>query len=137
MFRGSQRHLEVRAGERLSDRSRLRAYRTVQLLVQTRPVSSRSVHPWGFPRRLFLYPVPSVAARTTPNGVKEKASFCLVFRSLNTTSSHRMFSMGYRRAKSTQGNTNFQKRFFWQTTPGSLPSGLNKCLQLHDGMNFV
>ena len=68
--------------------------------------------PRDFPRLLFLYPVPSAAAQTAPNGVKERASFCLVFRSLNTTSSHRMFSMGYRRAKSTQGNTNFQKRIF-------------------------
>ena len=72
--------------------------------------------PRDFPRLLFLYPLPSAAARTAPNGVKERASFCLVFRSLNTTSSHRMFSMGYRRAKSTQGNTklvtNIQKRIF-------------------------
>ena len=80
--------------------------------------------PRDFPRRLFLYPVPSAAARTAPNGVKERASFCLVFRSLNTTSSHRMFSMGYRRAKSTQVNTSFQKRIFLQTTSGSLPAGL-------------
>ena len=76
--------------------------------------------PRDFPRRLFLYPLPSAAARTAPNGVKERASFCLVFRSLNTTSSHRMFSMGYRRA---EGNTNFQKRIFWQTTSGALPAG--------------
>ena len=69
--------------------------------------------PRDFPRRLFLYPLPSAAARTAPNGVKERASFCLVFRSLNTTSSHRMFSMGYRRAKSTQGNTKFQKRILF------------------------
>ena len=82
--------------------------------------------PRDFPRRLYLYPVPSAAARTTPIGVKERASFCLVFRSLNTRSSCRMFSMGYRRAKSTQGNTNFQRRIFWQTTSGSLPAGLEK-----------
>ena len=82
--------------------------------------------PRGFPmaRRLFLYPVPSAAARTAPNGVKERASFCLVFRSLNTTTSYRMFSICYRRAKPTQGNTNFQKEFFWRTTLGSLPAGL-------------
>ena len=97
---------EVRAG-RLSSRFRLRAYRTVQ----TRVVSSRSVHHGIFPD-VYFYPVPSAAARTAPNGVKEKASFCLVFRGLNTTSSHRMFSMSYRRAESTQGNTNFQKRIF-------------------------
>ena len=105
----SQRRSEVRAG-RLSSRFRLRAYRTVQ----TRPVSSRSVHHGIFPDFYFYTgnPLPSAAARTAPNGVKERASFCLVFRSLNTTSSHRMFSMGYRRAKFTQGNTNFQKRIF-------------------------
>ena len=104
----SQRRSEVRAGK-LSSRFRLRAYRTVQ----TRPVSIESKRtPRDFPRLLFLYPLPSAAARTAPNGVKERASFCLVFRSLNSTSSHRMFSMGYRRAKSTQGNTNFQKKFF-------------------------
>ena len=45
----SQRHSEVRAG-RLSDRFRLRAYRTVQ----TRPVSSRSVHPGVFPDVYFI-----------------------------------------------------------------------------------
>ena len=116
----SQRHSEVRAG-RLSGRFRLRAYRTVQ----TTSLESKRT-PRDFPRRLFLYPVPSAATRTAPNGVKERASFCLVFRSLNTTSSRRMFSMGYRRAKSTQGNTNVQKEFFWQTTSGSLPAGLNK-----------
>ena len=92
----------------LSGRFRLRAYRTVQ----TRPVSSRSVHHGIFPDTYCLYPVPSAAAQMAPNGVKERASFCLVFRSLNTTSSHRMFSMGYRRAKYTQGSTNFQKRIF-------------------------
>ena len=103
-----QRRSEVRAG-RLSSRFRLRAYRTVQ----TSLISLESKRtPRDFPRLLFLYPLPSAAARTAPNGVKERASFCLVFRSLNTTSSHRMFSMGYRRAKSTQGNTNFQKRIF-------------------------
>ena len=86
-------------------------------------LESKPTTPRDFPRRLFLYPVPSAAAQTRPNGVKERASFCLVFRSLNTMSSHRMFSMGYRRATSTQGNTNFQKECFWQTTSGSLPAG--------------
>ena len=45
----SQRHSELRAG-RLSDRFRLRAYRTVQT---TGPVSSRSVHPGVFPDVYF------------------------------------------------------------------------------------
>ena len=99
---------------------RLRAYRTVQ----TKPVRVESKRtPRDFPRRLFLYPVPSAAARTAPNGVKGRASFCLVFRSLNTTSSHRMFSMDYRRAKSTQGNTNFQKRIFLSNNFGITTRG--------------
>ena len=103
----SQRHSEVRAGTlsagALSGSERIAPYRLDHESKRT---------PRDFPRRLFLYPVPSAAARTAPNGVKGRASFCLGFRSLNTTSSHRMFSMGYRRAKSTQGNTNFQKRIF-------------------------
>ena len=107
----SQRLSEVRAG-RLSSRFRLRAYRTVQARPVWSGLESKRT-PRDFPKRLFLYPVPSAAARTAPNGVKERASFCLVFRSLNTTSFHRMFSMGYRRAKSPQGNTNFQKRIFF------------------------
>ena len=116
----SQRHSEVRAG-------RLREpFQAESVSHRTDWTSLKSKRtPRDFSRRLFLYPVPSAAARTAPNGVKEGASFCLVFRSLNTASSHRMFSMGYRRAKSTQGNTNFQKRIFsWQTTSGSLPAGL-------------
>ena len=103
----SQRHSEVRAGT-LSEpfQAQSVSHRTDWTSLESKRT------PRDFPRRLFLYPVPSAAARTAPNGVKERASFCLVFRSLNTTSSHRMFSMGYRRAKSTQGNTNFQKRIF-------------------------
>ena len=92
---------------------------------QTSLVSKRT--PRDFPSCLFLYPVPSAAARTAPNGVKERASFCLVFRSLNATSSYRVFSMGYRRAKSTQGNTNFQKRFFWQLRWLGTVLGRTKC----------
>ena len=72
--------------------------------------------PRDFPRRLYLYPVPSAAAQTAPNGVKERASFFLAFRSLNTTSSHRMFSMGYKRAKEgpnpPKEALTFKKEFF-------------------------
>ena len=119
----SQRHseLEVRA-ERLSGRFKLRAYRTVQ----TRPVSSRSVHHRIFPDGYFYTQSLQRPHKRCPMASRrERASFCLVFRRFNTTSSHRMFSMGYRRAKSTQENTNFKKEFFWQTTSGSLPAGLN------------
>ena len=79
----------------------------------------------GFSQTSIFIPNP-FSGRT--NGAQwrqgERASFCLVFRSLNTTSSHRMFSMGYRRAKSTQGNSNFQKEFFdkqlWDHYPRAL-----------------
>ena len=105
---------------RLSDRFRL----SWERIAPYRQDQSRvEAYTPGFPRRLFLYPVPSAAARTAPNGVKERASFCLVFRSLNTTLSHRMFSMGYRRAKSTQGNTNFQKRIFLANNSGITTRG--------------
>ena len=92
--------------------------------------------PRDFPRRLFLHPVPSAAAQTAPNGVKERASFCLVFRSLNTTSSHRMFSMGYRRARSTQGNTNFQKRIFLANNFG-IPTHSNGKLYVQKGVKRI
>ena len=100
-------HAEVRAG-RLSGRFRLRAYRTVQ----TRLVSSRSVHHGIFPDVYFYTQSLQRPHERRPMASRREASFCLVFRSLNTTSSHRMFSMDCRRAKSTQGNTNFQKRIF-------------------------
>ena len=75
-------------------------------LVRESPASSRRV---GCANLMNIY--------------QERASFCLVFRSLNTTSSHRMFSMGYRRAKSTQGNTNFQKRIFLANNSGITTRG--------------
>ena len=103
----SQRHSEVRAGT-LS-----KPFQAQSVSHRTNWTSFESKRtPRDFPRRLFFYPGPSAAARTAHNGVKQRASFCLGFRSLNTTSSHRMFSMGYRMAKSTQGKTNFQKRIF-------------------------
>ena len=49
--------------------------------------------PRDFPRRLFLYPLPSAAARTAPNGVKERASFCLVFRMVRTSKTDHFFKL--------------------------------------------
>ena len=103
----SQRRSEVRAG-RLSSRFRLRAYRTVQ----ARPVSSRSVHHGIFPDVYFYTQSLQRPHERRPMASWREQVSALFFRSLNTTSSHRMFSMVYRRAKSTQGNTNFQKRIF-------------------------
>ena len=119
----SQRHSEVRAGT-LSEpfQAQSVSHRTDWTSLESKRT------PRDFPRRLFLYPVSSAAARTAPNGVKERASFCLVFRSLNTTSSHRMFSMGYRGPNPPKETLTFKKEFFWQTTSGSLPAGLNGSL---------
>ena len=125
----SQRHSEVRAG-RLSSRFRLRAYRTVQ----TRPVSSRSVHHGIFPEVYFSYPLPSAAARTAPNGVNERASFCLVFRSLNTTSSYRMFSMGYRRPNPPKETLTFIKYFLGKQLRDHHPRALNVVLLVQNGV---
>ena len=98
-----------RTSGRLSGSFRLRAHRSVQ----SRPVLSQSVHHRIFPDVNF-YTQSTAAAQTAPDGIKERASFILVCRSLNTTSTHRKFSIGYRRANSTEGNTNFQKEYFWQ-----------------------
>ena len=76
-----------------------------------RPVSSRSVHHGIFPDVYFYTTLQRPHERRPMASRREQVS-ALFFRSLNTTSSHRMFSMGYRRAKSTQRNTNFQKRIF-------------------------
>ena len=87
---------------------RLRAYRTVQ----TRPLSSRSVHHGIFPDVYFYTHSLQRPHERRPMASRREQVSALFFCSLNTTSSHRMFSMGDRRAKPTQGNTNFQKRIF-------------------------
>ena len=118
----SQRRSEVRAG-RLSSRFRLRAYRTVQ----TRPVSSRSVHHGIFPDVYFYTQSLQRPHERRPLESRREQVSALFFRSLNTTSSHRMFSMGYRRATSTQGNTNFQRRIFLANDVGITTRGLKLC----------
>ena len=58
------------------------------------------------------------AAQAAPNGVKKGATFLLVIRCLNHTASSRKLSMGFRRAKFTQRNTNRQKNFCGRSIPG-------------------
>ena len=79
----------------------------------------------GFSQSSIFIPSPFSGRTNGAQWRQGESKFLPCFRSLNTTSSHRIFSMGYRRTKSTQGNTNFQKESFWQTTSGSLPAGLN------------
>ena len=66
----------------------------------------------GFSQTSIFIPTLQRPHERRPMASRREQVSALFFRSLNTTSSHRMFSMGYRRAKSTQGNTNFQKRIF-------------------------
>ena len=49
-------------------------------VVRYRPVSSRNIHHGIFPD-VYFNTQSTVAARTVPNGVKERESFCLVFPS--------------------------------------------------------
>ena len=66
----------------------------------------------GFSKTSIFIPTLQRPHEWRPMASRREQVSALFFRSLNTTSSHRMFSMGYRRAKSTQGNANFQKRNF-------------------------
>ena len=86
-----------------------------------RPIYSHDNATW---KSSIPGPAPWAAARTAPNGVKERASFCLVFRSLNTTSSHRKFSMGYRRGKSTRKHQLSKKEYFDEQLRDHYPRAL-------------
>ena len=91
--------------------------------------------PRDFPRLLFLYPLPSAAARTAPNGVKERASFSLVFQSLNTTSSllHKLSCVGLSKNTLSWFTAFLQSRkqcvqidgqkSSWQVTKSGIPQG--------------
>ena len=116
----SQRRSEVRAG-RLSSRFRLRAYRTVQ----TRPVSSRSVHHGIFPDVYFY-----THSRQRPHERRPMASrreqvsalFSIAWTQRRLTECFPWATEGPNPPKET---LTFKKEFFWQTTSGSLPAGLN------------
>ena len=119
----SQRHSEVRAG-RLSSHEPFQAQKVSHRTDKTSLESKRT--PRHFPIRLFLYQLPSAAPRTAPNGVKERASFCLVFRSLNTTSSHRMFSRATEGPNLPKETLTFKKNFFSKQLRDHYPRALSK-----------
>ena len=109
----------------VSGSERIAAYRPDKSLVEA--------YTTGFSQTSIFIPTPFSGRTNGAQWHQGESKFLPCFCSLNTTSSHRMFSMAYRRAKSTQGNTNFQKRiFFWQTTSGSLPAGLNLIHFFHE-----
>ena len=115
----SQRHSEVRAG-RLSGRFMLRAYRTVQ----TRPVSSRSVHHGIFPD-VYTQSLQQPHKRRPMASRREQVSalFFLAWTQRRLTECFAWATEGPNPPKET---LTFKKELFWQTTSGSLPAGLNE-----------
>ena len=96
-----------------------RASRKTEQPFQAQSVSHRRLdqsrveaYTTGFSQTSIFIPTLQRPHERRPMASRREQVSALFFRSLNTTSSHRMFSMGNRRAKSTQGNTNFQKRIF-------------------------
>ena len=92
--------------------------------------------PRDFPRRLFLYPLPSAAARTAPNGVKERASFCLVFVAWTQCRLTECFPWATEGPNPPNETLTFKNEFFWQTTSGSLPAGLKQFLSIGESLKF-
>ena len=69
----------------------------------------------AFSQTSIFIPSPLSGCKNGAQSRQEESKFLPCFsklEQLNTTPSHRVFSIGYRRAKSTQGNTNFKKRLF-------------------------
>ena len=118
----SQRHseLEVRAG-RLSGRFRLRAYRTVQ----TRPVSSRSVHHGIFPDVYFYTQSLQRPHKRRPMASRREQVSALFFVAWTQRRLTECFPWATEGPNPPKETLTFKKEFFWQTTSGSLPAGLN------------
>ena len=121
----SQRHsevMEVRAGRpwRLSDRFMPRAYRTVQ----TRPESSRSVHPGVFPDIYFYTQSLQRPHERRPMASRREQVSSLFFVAWTQRRLTEWFPSATEGPNPPKETLTFKKEFFWQTTPGSLPAGL-------------
>ena len=102
------RSAELRAG-RLSGRFRLRAYRTVQ----TRWVSSQSVHHGIFPYVYFYtHSLQRPHERRPMSSRREQVSALFFVACEHTVVSQNVFH-GLQKGQIFQGNTNFQKSFFF------------------------
>ena len=115
----SQRRSEVRAG-RLSSRFRLRAYRTVQ----TRPVSSRSVHHGIFPDVYFYTHSLQRPHERRPMASRREQVSALFFVAWTQRRLTECFPWATEGPNPPKETLTFKKEFFWQTTSGSLPAGL-------------
>ena len=116
----SQRRSEVRAG-RLSSRFRLRAYRAVH----TRPVSSRSVHHGIFPDVYFYTHSLQRPHERRPMASRREQVSALFFAAWTQRRLTECFSWATEGPNPPKETLTFKKDFFWQTTSGSLPAGLN------------
>ena len=117
----SQRRSEVRAG-RLSSRFRLRAYRTVHT---SRPVSSRCVHHGIFPDFYFYtHSLQRTHERRPMASRREQVSALFVVASTQRRLTE-CFPWATEGPNPPKETLTFKKDFFWQTTSGSLPTGLN------------
>ena len=119
----SQRRSEVRAG-RLSSRFRLRAYRTVQ----TRPVSSRSVHHGIFPDVYFYTHSLQRPHERRPMASRREQVSALFFVAWTQRRLTECFPWATEGPNPPKETLTFKKEFFWQTTSGSLPAGLKGAL---------
>ena len=119
----SQRHSEVRAG-RLSSRFRLRAYRTVQ----TRVVSSRSVHHGIFPNVYFYTHSLQRPHERRPMASRREQVSALFFVAWAQRRLTECFPWATEGPNPPKETLTFKKEFFWQTTSGSLPAGLKPCV---------
>ena len=115
----SQRRSEVRAG-RLSSRFRLRAYRTVQ----TRPVSSRSVHDGIFPDVYFYTHSLQRPHERRPMASRREQVSALFFVAWTQRRLTECFPWATEGPNPPKETLTFKKESFWQTTSGSLPAGL-------------
>ena len=117
----SQRRSEVRAG-RLSSHFifRLRAYRTVQ----TRPVSSRSVHHEIFPDFYFYTHSLQRPHERRPMASRREQVSALFFVASTQRRLTECFPWATEGPNPPKETLTFKKEFFWQTTSGSLPAGL-------------
>ena len=113
-------HAEVRAG-RLSGRFRLRAYRTVQ----TKPVSSRSVHHGIFPDVYFYTQSFQRPHERRPMASRREQVSALFFVAVTPRRLTECFPWTKGGPNPLRETLTFKNEFFWQTTSGSLPAGLN------------
>ena len=126
----SQRRSEVRAG-RLSSRFRLRcrAYRTVQ----TRPFSSRSVriHHGIFPDFYFYTHSLQRPHERRPMASRREQVSALFFVAWTQRRLTECFPWATEGPNPPKKTLTFKNEFFWQTTSGSLPAGLNQIKAVH------